>query len=963
MATEKDTKLQTALATLKAGGTVPMNKNSSARMINGKIVVYNPNITSPSEFSAGNSRLAEQKLAAAQKAGKATVVSQQDFARGLNPTIPTPPKSKPKTAPAPKKKLKGKADDDKGKKKKPAVKLRKEADPELAPGKRLKNPLGALSSYTYQLSLYMVTPDALDMFIDSGGKDINRLGVQSANAIGPDISNSQVTAGAYIVAQSGGVNLAEEQRAPSFGFDYGIDNLSFEILGPKENGSAAAQVEFKFQITEPLGFSFISNLKRSADAIKDYTEKVRKKQAAKKKAEAANNRQNKKKKNGRQSTNNEYQYEGGALSGKALGKSGSPENPTKNFFILGIRFYGYNASGKLVRGTDTTASTNVYGAVIGEQEIDPGNSGNALFERFYPISINEMKTRVDGKATVYNIKAQSYNLNALGTKRGIVLNDAKITASTVGEAFDKLMARLNREQKKTNTDGDNFTYEIKYASEYDADRIRSSRIVSKADLDKYKWPGSGAKSTKESNSGTETKKSNKPKNNAREIQINRGTPILQAINQIIAQSSFLEDALKTVFTTALEPDQEKEDLPALDNSGKKSIEWYHCTPDLKSPRWNEDKADWVYDIDYILNIYDTPVLDTAYSNPGKKYYGPHKRYEYWYTGTNTEIISYQQNLNNNYYTTFLGDAFGDDKKKKDADKNGGKNTPNASNGSGNAAGVTSSKVENQKNDQPRQGKQGNAMEAQNSYMTSLFDPSATATAVVEILGDPDWMMSITPPRGKKSKSDTSPLVNPVVRGSNENTVYSKFYGNDGYTANPGSGQVFFEIDFKEAIDYKSDGRNIATKDGSGVSGAPGTLSINNSILFWKDPKSVSKLVKGISYQMTKCTCIFSNGVFKQKIEGVINTFGDSGSNDDGKAREKPKTQRKSNSGTNRGSNTATTTKKGMKPSDLEAWKRYSNDPKVRDAAWKKKQAQDAATTQRLNSAVPPLLRAKNKPET
>jgi hypothetical protein len=423
----------------------------------------------------------------------------------------------------------------------------------------------------------------------------------------------------------------------------------------------------------------------------------------------------------------------------------------------------------------------------------------------------------------------------------------------------------------------------------------------------------------------------------------------------------LEDALKTVFTTALEPDQEKEDLPALDNSGKKTIEWYHCTPDLKSPRWNEDKADWMYDIDYILNIYDTPVLDTAYSNPGKKYYGPHKRYEYWYTGTNSEVLKYQQVLNNNYYTTFLGDAFGDDKKKKDADKKGGTNTPNASNGSGNGAGVTTSKVENQKSNQPRQGKQGNAMEAQNSYMTSLFDPSATATAVVEILGDPDWMMSITPPRGSKSKSDSSPAVNPVVRGSNESTVYNKFYGNDGYSANPGSGQVFFEIDFKEAIDYKSEGQNILNKDGLVATGAPGTLSINNSILFWKDPKSVSKLVKGISYQMTKCTCIFSNGVFRQKIEGVINTFGDSGSNDDGKAREKPKAKRSSNSGPNRGNANATTTNKGWKNADFDAWKRYSNDPKVRDAAWKKKQAQDAAAKKPAGTLS--TTRKRNTPET
>ena len=36
------------------------------------------------------------------------------------------------------------------------------------PGRRLDNPLGALSSYTYQLSLYMISPDAYDAFVATG---------------------------------------------------------------------------------------------------------------------------------------------------------------------------------------------------------------------------------------------------------------------------------------------------------------------------------------------------------------------------------------------------------------------------------------------------------------------------------------------------------------------------------------------------------------------------------------------------------------------------------------------------------------------------------------------------------------------------------------------------------------------------------------------------------------------------
>ena len=617
---------------------------------------------------------------------------------------------------------------------------------------------------------------------------------------------------------------------------------------------------------------------------------------------------------------------------------------------MGIRFYGYNASGQPVKGTDTTRGTNANGAPIpgSQQQIDPGNNSYALFERYYPILINEMKTVLNGKQTVYNIAAAPHQLAAMGTKRGMINNPFEITASTVGEALDKLMENLNKEQKSLNNKtGSGYSYDIKYASQYDSDRIRNARIVSDADLDKYKWPGSGAKKTKESNASTETTKNAKPKNTARTIQIKKDTPIIKQINDIIAQSSFLEDAMRTVFTTALEPDQDKEGLPQLDKSGKKTIEWFHLTPDVSNLVWDDTRADWVYDIDYVLNVYDTPVLDTAYTNPGKKYYGPVKRYEYWYTGTNTEVIQYKQTLNNTYYNTYLNENFGKD--DKNATSNGGQNTKNASGGSGNGAGATTPLVQNQKTEQSSLGKAGLAMEAQNSYLTSLFDPNAQAEAEVEILGDPDWLMSTAR----------------TGFGANESTVYNKFYGNNPYSVSPAGGQVFFEIDFKEAVDYKSGGQNIATKDGSGVSGAPGTLSINSSILFWKDPKSVSKLVKGISYSLTRCKHFFSNGVFKQVLYGNINTFGDSASNDDGKARENKST--KTTSGPNRGNATATTQNKGF--TDASKWepsKRYSNDPKVAQAAWdrelaRRNAASNASFAQSYNKGTPSLLR--RSPET
>ena len=78
------------------------------------------------------------------------------------------------------------------------------------PGRRLQNPLGALSSYTYQLSLYMISPEAYDAFVATGRRTINAL-----EAGGAGLN----TSGAYLIAQSGGINNKTSQRAEGFDKD------------------------------------------------------------------------------------------------------------------------------------------------------------------------------------------------------------------------------------------------------------------------------------------------------------------------------------------------------------------------------------------------------------------------------------------------------------------------------------------------------------------------------------------------------------------------------------------------------------------------------------------------------------------------------------------------------------------------------------------------------------------------
>lgn len=679
--------------------------------------------------------------------------------------------------------------------------LRTEASATQPPGKRLKNPLGYLSSYTYQLSLYMITPDAYDAFIASGRRKVDALNRATVGKNG---------GGAFLVAQSGGINNEQEDRAPGFAFDYAIDNLSFRnSTSGRDNQSATNTTEIKFNITEPYGFSFINNLKRAQDALKDY-------------------------------------------SGERVLL---PGNPSKQFFILGIRFFGYDESGRIMKGNEVFDGTT----------LDPNASGNgALFERYYDIVITKLKFKIDGNAVVYSIEASSTPPKATMTStRGVVQDKVVLNAATVSEAFAQLTTALNdRQTNLAANDANNPSLYNTYSIEFVGDAagvIGNAKLVSPADLDKFKWPGSGATNQSESNDRTATR-SNTPNNTTRELTIDSGSMIPAAINTIITQSQFLEEGLRTVYTTSLEPPMNKSSMPEIDRNTRKVLKWYNCSSQISNARWNSSIRDWVYDIKYIIQTYETPVLDSVYKNLTTRYYGPHKRYEYWYTGKNSEIISYVQELNNMYFTVALsppneaGEVTLTDSRPETNNENTEATPGNANDGAAPVALAQPSEITNGN----RIGQAATA--TTDSVLTSLYDPSSQAEAKITIMGDPDFIMydsSAVVTTGNTQQTQTL----------TESQVYNRFYGSDGYTVNPNGGQVFIEIDFKEAVDYSSDGVNNGP-----ITGEPGTLSINESILFWEYPDDIAKLVKGVSYMVRAVTSTFSGGSFKQTLECMINTF-------------------------------------------------------------------------------------------
>lgn len=311
-----------------------------------------------------------------------------------------------------------------------------------------------------------------------------------------------------------------------------------------------------------------------------------------------------------------------------------------------------------------------------------------------------------------------------------------------------------------------------------------------------------------------------PNSKERIMAFNRETPIIQAITSTITASDYIINGLKSVYSAEESPNPKSDSQDSLVIDSNKRLKWFNVTPLVEKTKFDNILKDWVFDITYQVKTYEIPVIKSAYADKATPYYGPVKRYEYWYTGKNNEVIKYEQQLNNTYFTGVLS----------------GQDATGASTGGNAQVPMATGK----RTYGDRLGQLGVGKEAQNSIQTDISGGD-WATAKIEILGDPDYLSNPTPTGNENDKS---------------------FYGTDEYTIDYSAGQIFIEIKFLEPIDYNHD---------------KGFMVINDKILFWDYPVSMAEQLKGaVSFKLITITSNFRGGKFTQSLDCAINTFGQVG---------------------------------------------------------------------------------------
>jgi hypothetical protein len=645
------------------------------------------------------------------------------------------------------------------------------------------NVLDQYASYTYTASLYLMSPEEYKNLISQKKK---------------------VFPGKQLLIQSGGAPIAG--RNTYFSNDYYIDKIEIRstIQGKGSNAAHNAN-NITMTVIEPNGITLIPNIDKAVQAF-----------------------------------------------------LGTPQKKKTNFtsaiYLLVIRFYGYDDQGNLVRG--------------GVAQPQGSTQGSAFVEKFYPLAISAINFKVANKLVEYEIKAASPSyLVATGASRGTIPYNVEIGGITVKDALtgptvitpvrgsttggftneelnqrarangvvaegeepnpdtlppppptaatapnpkltirQGLMTALNQYQEDLVKAGV-YTYPDTYSVEFINASIEQAKIqVKNPDKNRGSLPVNGTAADQKN----PAKQSYDP--TSRIISVTAGTQIVQFIDSVLKNSTYVTDQ-------ALVRIGEQSGKQESNGAPGQNVAWYKIGLQAipKPGKYDPKRNDYAYDIKYVISIYKISDLVSPYFQV-PKYNGVHKQYNYWFTGENTQVLSYEQTYNA-LYTAVLS-------------------------GSPGQLGGTVVNDAIKANFQPRsgessQGAAGRVNEISANAADYLYNPGDLANATLQIVGDPAWLQ-----QGEA-------FAIPGKAGFEFNPFLA-----DG-TINFDSQQILFEILINTPADYDLD---------------TGIIDPNTRTTVFENQKRPGATRQSYVYNGTQCVSEFNKGKFVQTLKGTLLTY-------------------------------------------------------------------------------------------
>lgn len=631
--------------------------------------------------------------------------------------------------------------------------------------KPLDNVLKRFATSTYNITIYLLnTKEYRDL-----------MNFPPPGAINEDITQPiKSVAGLQAILSSGGMPASYDplsfggaMRNPNFDLDYFIDDVEIQTLMPQQVRGATNATAINFKITEPYGFTFLTRLKQAAQ---EHT--------------------------------------------------GNPDW-TKAHYLMVIRFFGQEDENSALEEVTTGGGT-------GDDEPVP------LSAKYIPFKFRNITTKAATGAVEYQCDAIPINhLEAMSQKRASVKYQVEVNGKTLNDLFNGNLVESSgpggvKTVKKGLIESINKYYRDLASPSYvdPTGKKREGQVIRYPDQYEVKFLGGignfnikAPGTTKKNRTGMADptfptlldSSRNQVQKERLTFSVNAGTQIQQFIDLAVRSSEYITKQQRK----RIDPNTRKVE----DQDSNNFLQWYRITSTSEPTFYDDLRKDYAYNITYYVAPSSVSEVKSSFF-PSKPFNGCHKRYNYWFTGENTEILSYEVDFNAIYYVSSSPDVI-----------------PDTSTTGVTGVGETTNPGPP---DQSILGGSDLSSDPAARAASVLYSPTDYATVRMSILGDPDYIQ-----QGDVFWRSTG--VQNDIPG----------YLPDG-SLDYDSGEILFEIYYKTIEDYDE------------VTGVAKTEPV-----ILKSQEDVENTTtesgtayKGLIYQVTEVTNKFSKGVFTQDINGV-----------------------------------------------------------------------------------------------
>lgn len=576
-------------------------------------------------------------------------------------------------------------------------------------------------------------------------------------------------AGMELLIQSGGASTDEAgtgnygaKRNKFFTRDFYLDDIQLQsYIAGTTTGGPQNSFEMNFTVTEPMGLTFLERLNNASVTHAKEVLKI------------------------------------------------ENFNPVNQIYLAVIRFYGYDENGNQVLNG----------------KFDDGSDPNSYIEKWIPFMMKRVSFAIESSKVVYSCECVCpqtqvgqgqihgtipSNLGLQGATLKDILDGTDKANNTGGTVTQGLMAALNAQQEQLRKD-EKYDFANKYAIEFEPGEgldtaemgaFRTSQVARSG-------TAAGMSTGAATQAGTGTAKAI---SKVHTLSTNAGMKITKFIDLAIRSSDYMSKQYKKVNDA--NKDKSTEHRPTASN---KPLNWFKVRPRVKVIDFDHKRQAWAYEITYVVTVYPVASVETN-DFTSERCFKPHKEYDFWFTGNNTEVLEFKQDFNSFYFTTF------DAKHKENPKLNPSVQT-----------NIRAQRTFRPVSSEAQTGENLTDEQAANAA-SILYAPQDIANCEIDILGDPDWLA--------QSELFYAANANPGEAVLNDGSI------------NYDKSEVYFTVNFNTVVDYDLD-TGLADVTQKNV-----TENLDGS-----HPGGVSQYA--FIYRANTITSQLAKGKFTQKLLGTL----------------------------------------------------------------------------------------------